>query len=36
LQRGIPLSFAIVTFIANTILLLGWRGVFLWLWRRRG
>jgi hypothetical protein len=35
LQRGIPLSFAIVTFIANTILLLGWRGVFLWLWRRR-
>jgi hypothetical protein len=36
LQRGIPLSFAIVTFIANTILLLGWRGVFLWLWRRHG
>jgi hypothetical protein len=36
LQRGIPLSFAVVTFIANTILLLGWRGVFLWLWRRQG
>jgi hypothetical protein len=36
LQRGIPLSFAVVTFIATTILLLGWRGVFLWLWRRQG
>jgi hypothetical protein len=36
LQRGIPLSFAVVTFIANTILLLGWRGVFLWLVKARG
>ncbi len=35
LQRAIPLSFAIVTFIANTILLLGWRGIFAWLLARQ-
>lgn len=28
LQREVPMSFAIVTFIANTVLLLGWRGAF--------
>jgi hypothetical protein len=35
LGREIPLSFALVTFLANTILLLGWRGVFVWLTRGR-
>lgn len=35
LQRAIPLSFAIVVGITNTVLLLGWRGVFAWLFNRR-
>ena len=35
LQRGIPLSFAIVVGITNTILLLGWRGVAAWALGRR-
>jgi hypothetical protein len=30
-QTTIPLSFAIVTLIANLLILLGWRGVFAWL-----
>lgn len=35
LQRGIPLSFAIVVGITNTVLLLGWRGVAAWVLGRR-
>jgi hypothetical protein len=35
LQREIPASFAIVVGIANTVLLLGWRGVAAWLVSRR-
>ena len=31
LQREIPLSFAIVVGIANTVLLLGWRGAAAWI-----
>lgn len=31
LQRGIPLSFAIVTFATNLVILCGWRAVFAWL-----
>ncbi len=34
LQRGIPVSFALVTLISNLVLLLGWRGVFAWLTNR--
>ncbi len=30
-QSTIPLSFAIVTLIANMLILLGWRGIFAWL-----
>src|SRR5258706_5075060 len=30
-QGTIPLSFAIVTLIANMLILLGWRGIFAWL-----
>ena len=35
LQRGIPLSFALVTGITNTVLLLGWRGIAAWVLGRR-
>lgn len=35
LQRGIPLSFAIVTGVANSVLLLGWRGIAAFLVARR-
>ncbi|NJK79383.1 MAG: DUF3054 domain-containing protein [Chloroflexaceae bacterium] len=35
LQRDIPISFAVVTFITNLLLLLSWRGVFAVLWKRR-
>lgn len=34
LQRGIPLSFALVTGATNLILLVGWRTVYAWLQRR--
>lgn len=30
LQRGIPLSFAIIVFLTNTVLLVGWRSFFAW------
>jgi Protein of unknown function (DUF3054) len=33
-QKQIQLPFAIVTFITNLIVLLGWRGVFAWLTAR--
>lgn len=35
LQRGIPMSFAIVVGITNTILLLGWRGIAAYIFNRR-
>lgn len=35
LNRSIPLSFALVTLITNTILLCGWRAVFAWVARSR-
>lgn len=35
LQRGIPLSFALVTFISNLVLLVGWRSLFAWFARGR-
>jgi hypothetical protein len=35
LWRGIPVSFALVTFITNIIFLVGWRGIFAWLASRR-
>lgn len=35
LQRGIPVSFAIVTLLTNMVLLGGWRAVFAWLALRR-
>jgi hypothetical protein len=35
LQRGIPLSFAMVTFITNLLLLTGWRSIFAWITSRR-
>jgi|HigsolmetaAR202D_1030399.scaffolds.fasta_scaffold00025_33 hypothetical protein len=35
LQRGIPLSFAIVASISNLILMLGWRGITSWIMKRR-
>jgi hypothetical protein len=34
-QTSIPLSFAIVTLITNMLILLGWRGAFVWLAGRR-
>jgi hypothetical protein len=34
LQRGIPLSFALVTGATNLVMLTAWRGVFAWLNRR--
>ncbi len=36
LQRGIPFSFALITFITNLTLLVVWRTLFAWLWRKRG
>jgi hypothetical protein len=33
-QKQIQLPFAVVTFITNLIVLLGWRGVFAWLTAR--
>lgn len=35
LQRGIPMSFAIVASISNLILMLGWRGITALIWKRR-
>jgi hypothetical protein len=35
LWRGIPISFALVTFITNIIFLVGWRSIFAWLASRR-
>ena len=35
-QTGIPLSFAITTFLVLLALLGGWRGAFAWLAARRG
>ncbi len=35
LQRGIPLSFAIVTLLVNTVILCGWRTAFAWMMARR-
>jgi hypothetical protein len=35
LWRGIPVSFALVTFITNIIFLVGWRSLFAWLASRR-
>ena len=35
LQRGIPLSFAIVVLLTNTVLLCGWRAAFAWWAARR-
>jgi hypothetical protein len=35
LWRGIPISFALVTFITNIIFLVGWRSIFAWLVSRR-
>ncbi len=35
LQRSIPLTFAIVTFLSNLVLLVGWRALFGWLFVRR-
>lgn len=35
LSRGIPLSFAIITFITNLFLLGGWRSAFAWFVARR-
>ncbi|HBY98901.1 MAG: DUF3054 domain-containing protein [Ardenticatenaceae bacterium] len=34
LQRGVPLIFALITGVTNLVLLVGWRSVFAWLWRR--
>lgn len=34
-QRPIQPAFAVVTFLTNLIVLLGWRGAFAWLARRR-
>lgn len=34
LQRGIPLTFALITGATNLVLLVGWRTAFAWLWRR--
>lgn len=36
LQRGIPWTFALITFTTNLIFLTGWRSLFALLWRRRG
>ncbi|NJL05703.1 MAG: DUF3054 domain-containing protein [Chloroflexaceae bacterium] len=36
LQRGIPFSFALITFITNLTFLVAWRSLFAWLWRKRG
>ncbi len=36
LQRGIPWTFALITFTTNLILLGSWRSLFAWLWRKRG
>lgn len=30
-QSGVPISFAIITFLTNLLILLGWRGIFAWL-----
>jgi hypothetical protein len=35
LQRGIPLTFALITGVTNLLLLCGWRGIFAWLATRR-
>lgn len=34
LQRGIPISFALVTLMTNMLILLTWRGAFAWLIQR--
>ena len=31
LHRGIPVSFAVVTLLANAVLLVGWRTLYAWL-----
>ncbi len=36
LQRGIPFSFALITFSTNLTFLVAWRSLFAWLWRKRG
>src|SRR5262245_31185667 len=35
-QRPVQPAFAIVTFLTNLVILLGWRGAFAWLAMRRG
>lgn len=36
LQRGIPFSFALITFSTNLTFLVAWRSLFAWLGRKRG